>query len=314
MRLLRGLLSLLITGVAVEVALAPIALYHFHQAGLYGALANIVAIPLTTFVIMPAEALALLFDIGGLGAPFWWVVRHAVGLLSWTAHATAAAPGAVALLPPMPRGAFGLMVLGGLWVALWRTRVRWWGLAPIAAGAALALASPKPDLLVTGDGRHLAVRTEEGIALLRDRAGDYTRDMLLENAGLSGEPAALAALPGARCSRDLCAAELGRPGERRWRLLATRSAYLVDAPELARACADADLVVSDRRLPRTCRPRWLKADRALLSRTGGLGIVLGERPQVRTVAEAVGRHPWSTLERGSERNAQAKSSKRIRVS
>ena len=47
----------------------PIALFHFHQAGLYGALANIVAIPLTTFVMMPLEALALLLDLVGLGAP-----------------------------------------------------------------------------------------------------------------------------------------------------------------------------------------------------------------------------------------------------
>ena len=47
----------------------PIALFHFHRAGLYGALANVVAIPLTTFVIMPLEALALLFDLVGLGAP-----------------------------------------------------------------------------------------------------------------------------------------------------------------------------------------------------------------------------------------------------
>src|SRR5690606_20635949 len=48
-RLGRGIAGLLITGLVVEVALAPIALFHFHKAGLYGALANVVAIPLTTF-------------------------------------------------------------------------------------------------------------------------------------------------------------------------------------------------------------------------------------------------------------------------
>jgi predicted membrane metal-binding protein len=63
-----------LTGLAVEFALMPIALYHFHKAGLYGAFANILAIPLTTFVIMPLEALALLFDLAGAGAPIWWAV------------------------------------------------------------------------------------------------------------------------------------------------------------------------------------------------------------------------------------------------
>ena len=47
----------------------PIALFHFHRAGLYGAFANVVAIPLTTFVIMPLEALALLFDVVGWARP-----------------------------------------------------------------------------------------------------------------------------------------------------------------------------------------------------------------------------------------------------
>ena len=65
----------------------------------------------------------------------------------------------------MPDGALALMVVGGLWLALWRTRVRRWGLLPIAAGAAWALSTPAPDLLVTGDGRHLALRTPQGLAL-----------------------------------------------------------------------------------------------------------------------------------------------------
>ena len=45
----RFIFVLFITGLVVEIALMPIALFHFHKAGLYGALANIVAIPLTTF-------------------------------------------------------------------------------------------------------------------------------------------------------------------------------------------------------------------------------------------------------------------------
>ncbi len=76
----RFLFGLVLTGLAVELALMPIALFHFHKAGLYGALANVVAIPLTTFIIMPLEALALLFDLVGLGAPFWWLTGQALVL------------------------------------------------------------------------------------------------------------------------------------------------------------------------------------------------------------------------------------------
>ncbi|HEX8640688.1 MAG TPA: ComEC/Rec2 family competence protein [Allosphingosinicella sp.] len=293
----RFLLGLVLTGLAVELALIPIALFHFHKAGLYGALANVVAIPLTTFVIMPLEALALLFELIGLGSPFWWLTGKALAFLIWLAHAAAAAPGAVALLPAMPRGAFALMAAAGLWICLWRTRWRRLGLAPVAVGAAWALATPAPDLVVTGDGKHLVIRTPEGgLALLRPRAGDYVRDTLAELAGAEAEYAELERLPIAACSRDLCAANLDRGG-RRWRILATRTPHFVRWEEMARVCAEADIVVADRLLPRGCNPRWLKADRFFLARTGGLAIALGETPSVATVADQAGRHPWALSSR-----------------
>ena len=292
-------LGLVLTGIAVEIALTPIALFHFHRAGLYGAGANVIAIPLTTFVIMPLEALALLFDLVGLGAPFWWLTGRALSGLLWIAHATAGAPGAVAMLPAMPRGAFALMVAGGLWICLWRARWRRLGLVPVAIGALWALATPLPDLIVTGDGRHVALRGPDGrLAILRWRAGDYVRDTLAELAGAEADYVEFDELPGVSCSEDLCAAYVDRGG-RRWRVLATRTRHLVAWPEMVRACRWADIVISDRRLPRGCDPRWLRADAALFARTGGMAITFGERPRVTTVAGQAGDHPWSPASRGN---------------
>jgi competence protein ComEC len=294
-RMARMIASLLLTGLAVEIALMPIAVFYFHRAGLYGAIANIVAIPLTTFIVMPLEALALLADLAGWGAPFWWLAGQALALLLALAHHVAALPGAVAALPTMPHGAYGLMLLGGLWLMLWRTGFRWAGLVPLAIGAGWTLATPAPDLLVTGDGQHLAIRAGDGsVALLRPRAGDYVRGMLNENAGI--DPAQFAGpidtLTGARCNRDLCAIALQRGG-RQWQVLATRSRDLVAVPALAAACRKADIVVSDRRLPPSCNPRWLKADRALLGRTGGLAISLASA-RIDSVADHLGEHPWAS--------------------
>ena len=293
------LLSLLLTGFVVELALAPIAIFHFHRSGLYGAVANIVAIPLTTFVVMPLEALALTLDLVGLGAPAWWLVTQALSLLLWIAHHVSGLPGAVAALPSMPRGAYALMVGGGLWLALWRTRVRRLGLLPIVLGAGWALATPPPDLLITGDGRHMAVRAADGrLALLRPRAGDYVRNLLGENGGSFDEAADLALLPGAKCGADLCSVDLARGG-RRWNVLASRSAYLVDIAEMNRACAAADIVVSERRLPRSLPPTLVQSrsghaseDRWYRDRAGGRadrdGGGCGGRPPVGNFRPAAG--------------------------
>jgi competence protein ComEC len=299
---LRELGVLLLTGLVVEAALAPIAIFHFHRAGLYGAAANIVAIPLTTFVIMPAEALALVLDIAGLGAPLWWVTGKAIGLLLWIAHHVGGLPGAVTLVPTMTRAAFALTMAGGLWLALWRTKARLLGGVPIVAGLLMTLSASPPDLFITGDGRHLAVRGEDGrIALLRERTGDYVRSTLSELSGRDGDEAiTLDEWPNARCNPDACAATLTRNG-RTWRLLATRSPYRIDRAVMEPACATADIVTSERRLPDWCRPRWIKADRAFLERTGGLAIRL-RRSAIDSVADLEGDHPWSVA---AMRNADA---------
>ncbi|HEX6071420.1 MAG TPA: ComEC/Rec2 family competence protein, partial [Sphingomicrobium sp.] len=273
-RVARALLAMVLTGLAVELALIPFALFHFHRAGLYGVAANIVAIPLTTFVIMPLEAGALLLDAIGWGKPLWFLCGAAIDGLLRLAHAVASTKGAVALLPSMPGWAFALMVAGGIWLCLWNSRMRFLGAIPAAAGALAAIMSPTPDLLVTGDGRHLAVVAGDGTPmLLRDRAGDYVRDVLSEASGFDGEPVALDTSPYTSCSRDSCVALL-RKGAAEWRLLATRSATRIDWTTLTGACAGADIAVSDRRLPRGCSPRWLKLDRPALARTGGLAIYL----------------------------------------
>jgi competence protein ComEC len=193
----------------------------------------------------------------------------------------------------MPVAAFAAMVMGGLWLCLWTTRIRLLGLLPIALGGTAALATPAPDLLVTGDGRHLAFVDGSGRpAMLRERSGDFIRSLITENSGYDGEPLTIADMPLARCSRDSCVADVRRGG-RSWRVLATRSGQRIDWKVLTDACQSADIVVSDRWLPRGCTPRWLKLDRKALEATGGLAIYLnGTEPRVVTVAERVGGHPW----------------------
>jgi competence protein ComEC len=290
----RFILSLLITGFAIEIALAPIALFHFHKSGVYGAVANIFAIPLTTFFIMPLQIIALLLDGLGAGGPFWWLAGQGVAAIAALAHWVSNAPGAVLLLPSMPRWSFGLTVAGGLWLAIILGQWRLLGLIPVAVGMIAMTTAPRPDMLVTGDGQHLAVIDAEGrIIMLRPRAGDYAVSMLSENAAIKAEPIAMDRWSGAQCSPDICSFQIRAEG-RNWGILATRSEYLVPTMELAAACKRADIVVSARYLPWSCKPRWLKADRDFLERNGGLSFYF-DQGRVETVAQTMTHQPWSRL-------------------
>ncbi len=287
----RRVLMLFLTGLTIEIALMPIVLFHFHRAGVYGAFANVVAIPLVTFVSMPLIALALLFDTVGLGAPFWWLAGLSLDGLLAIAHFTSDLPGSVKLMPQMGLGTLLLFVGGALWLALWRGRARMLGLIPIAVATVSLLLTPVPDVLITRDGRHVAIVGEgERLLVLRDSRSAYARDNLQELSGTQGMPVALAQWDGARCSRDFCVVLLERGG-RHWSLLLSRSRDMVEERALAAACENADIVVSDRFLPRSCKPRWLKADRRFLNREGGLALFLDE-PRLVSVAQRQGQHGW----------------------
>ena len=289
---LRNLAMLLLTGLVIELALMPIGLFHFHRSGVYGALANVIAIPLTTFVSMPLVALGLLLDSIGAGAPAWWLAGKSIEAMLAMAHWVADRPGAVTLLPALGLGPVMLFTVGGLWLALWRGRKRLWGLPAVAAGTVMLLTVTAPDLLISGDGNHVGItgETADGLLVLREGRSTYGRDTLSELAGMSGAVRGLDAWPGARCSRDFCALDLQRGG-RTWRLLISRGRDQVPERALAAACDRADIVIAERRLPRSCRPSVLKADRRLLSRTGGLAVTLGPW-SIRTVAETQGSHGW----------------------
>lgn len=126
-----------------------------------------------------------------------------------------------------------------------------------------------------------------------------------ERFGDLGELDDLDTLPGAACSTDMCRVDLIRGG-RTWRVAATRSGYLLPPQRLREECGAADIVISDRRLPPWCNPRWIKADRPFLERTGGIAITLSG-PNIETVRDGEGEHPWVTTRKVAEATGPRKS-------
>lgn len=290
-RMARRVVMLFLTGVVIEAVLTPIVLFHFHRAGAYGAFANVLAIPLVTFIAIPLIALALLLDLVGLGAPLWWLVGQSLELLLAIAHGVADQPGAVRLMPQIGMVTIVLYAAAMVWLALWHGRARLWGLPLAIAALGLMLATPAPEVLVGRDGRQIAVAGGGGRLLVLREGEGYALDSLREVAAVEGEPIAIERAPGARCSADFCALAIERAG-RHWSLLVARSKHYVEAGELIAACGAADIVIAARSLPRSCAPRWLKADRRFLVEHGGLAIHLDGQPRLVTVGESQGRHGW----------------------
>lgn len=85
--------SLFVTSVAAGVATAPFAFYHFDRIAPYGLLANILAMPIVTFLTAPAAAVALIlapFGLSDFGLRiFGWSLDRILDIAHWTAALSA---------------------------------------------------------------------------------------------------------------------------------------------------------------------------------------------------------------------------------
>ncbi|ANC93071.1 DUF4131 domain-containing protein [Azospirillum humicireducens] len=184
--LLRGLLyvgGILLTSVVATLATLPFALFHFQQIAFYGVLSNLIAIPITSFWVMPWSLIAYALMPFGLEAPALIAMNWGDRAVIWTAEFFGRLPWASITVPAMPVEGFAVLVLGGIWLCLWTRRWRWLGLLPIMAGLASPALVTRPDVLVAADGTVMAVRTPDGRLSASGKTGGRVTETWRERDG-----------------------------------------------------------------------------------------------------------------------------------
>ena len=229
-------------------------------------------------------------DALGFGAPVYWLLGHSyIVLIDW-AKEVAHWPGAVVRMPSMSRIAYGLLIGGGLWLCLWHSRLRMVAIVPIIVGIALAVSAQPPDILVSADGRQVALRIDGNrLARLHARQAGFVTTSWITASAATGS-VRLSTLPGARCSASGCALSMVTKG-RTTIVLVARAAHPPQPAKLEAACRAVDIVISERPLPPDCQPRRLRIDRVSLQKTQALAIWLSPA-RMQTVAGQIGDHPW----------------------
>ena len=275
------LTSTLVAGLAV----APFGVYHFHNTQQFAMLANLMAIPICNFVVMPAALAALVAMPFGLEAAPLRLMGLGIDAMVWCAHAVASLPGAVGRVPAIPTHAFVLIVAGGLWCALWGTRWRLLGVVPIALGLMLAPTAPRPDVLVGRGATLVAVRGADGkLSALAGRSSAFELARWLEHDG-DGRPAAEAGKGAAfRCDREGCVT----------RVKGLVLAVANSAGALRDDCARARILVRRFARHKGCRPEGTTIDIDDVSRRGAHALTIeGGKVRLDTVAGTRGDRPWA---------------------
>lgn len=275
-----------LTSVIATAATTPFSLYHFQQIAFYGVLSNMVAVPVTSFWVMPCSLIAYALMPFGLEAPALAAMGWGVRVIIETARLTAGLPGAVALIPAMSTAALVAMVFGGLWLAVWTGRWRLWGLAAMLGGLLTPAFTHRPDVLVSDDAKLMAVRMADGRLSLSSRSDGRVAETWLRRDGRD-EPGPPWPRTGASADGRLTCDALGCLYRARGRTVA-----LLRLPDaLAEDCDSADAVVGGESARRCRAP--VVIDRWRLRRDGPHMLTLSATGlRVESVGDTRGDRPW----------------------
>lgn len=159
---LHGLAAIVLTTLAAGLAVLPFGVFHFNHISTYSVLGNLLAMPVLSLFVMPLALIGMALMPFGLSALPLALMAQGTAFIIWLADwvaqlaASDLSIGSIGLAPML------LFVGGGLWLALWRSRLRFAGLVVLLVGFMLAPMHPRPFLLVDREGKNVALIDERG--------------------------------------------------------------------------------------------------------------------------------------------------------
>ena len=152
------------TSLVAGLATLPFALFHFGRAAPLGFIANVVAMPVITFVSVPFAAVSALLMPFGLEAPFLWVLGESLDVVLWAAHALDYDPTLAINAPhvPLPSTSLLLTIVGLSFWVIYGRKMRAALCSLCAIAAMIWWVAPSPTVLSVRSG-HLYVRDQDGM-------------------------------------------------------------------------------------------------------------------------------------------------------
>jgi competence protein ComEC len=257
----RSVGGLFITSFVAGLATTPFGIFHFQRFAPLALVANMIAMPAVGLIVMPMVLLAVvLMPLGLETLPLKvmnWGVSWMIAVAEWTTEWSGEV-GGVRTIPALSL----LLVVGGfLWLALWRERWRLLGIAPMLVALPLALAAPRPDILVGEDGTTAAVRGADGrLSIVGGKGERFTVENWLRADADSRKADASVLGEGVRCDSIGC---IGKAGKEE-----TVVSLILKPDAFAEDCRLATIVVSRLVAPPWCGDIAIVIDRNKLDRRG----------------------------------------------
>ncbi|WP_187971756.1 ComEC/Rec2 family competence protein [Aquibium microcysteis] len=170
------------TSLIAGTATALYGVWHFHRASPLGLVANLLAMPVVSLVVMPSAVLAGVLMPFGLDGP-------ALDLMGWGIGVMLAVARRLAELTPIdavgaiPAAAVLTLTVALVLATVLTTWLRLLALPLLVAGLAIIAGRDLPDLFVSDDGRLVAMRMGNGdLSVSRPRPSDFVTGIWMDAA------------------------------------------------------------------------------------------------------------------------------------
>lgn len=281
-------LGIAVTTMAASLAVAPFSIFHFHHLSQFGLLGNLLAIPIFGIVVMPMVLVALLLIPFGLETIPLTIMGWGIESVVSIAQTVSNLPGAVVHISQIPLAALIAMILGGLWLAIWQNRWRFWGIFGLALGVALCPTYNFPDIVVEREGKIIAVRQEDGRLIAPSQRGGVFS--LTEWLRIYGDGRSIKNVRDKtlfRCDQLACIT----------RVKSFLVSYIKHPAAWNEDCGKADIIIATIPHHGQCTQSKVVIDLTQLRRNGAHSLYLDQDPSaknivVQTVRQQRGDRPW----------------------
>lgn len=280
----REIVGLILASLVAGLATTPYAAFHFHRLAPYGVIANLLAMPVVSALVMPMGILAVLAMPFGFDAVFWKLMGFGLDWMITVALWVTSLPGSVGRMAAFGTGPLLLCTAGMLLLCLLRSPLRWSGAGLVVAASLWAAAVPRPDILVAADGQSAAIRGASGqLAVLSSGRDTFAIKEWLAADGDARAPKDPSLSNGVRCDAAGC---IGRLADGRLASMALS----VEAFE--EDCRRTTVVVSPREAPGACAA--LLIDRKARRANGAISLRwTGDRFEQEAARPAGYERPWA---------------------
>lgn len=289
------LVGCLATTFVATVMTAPYTLFHFQTVPLAaGLLANMIAVPIAAFIIMPATLLLYLVAAVGMdGGWIIWVIGQGVDLIVAVARNLAHSPYFPSYTgPAQSLWPIVFITFGFLWFFIWHARHRYYGAAVLFMCAAVAaMMHHAPHVLVSENGKTFAVKTtDDDRSWFFSGSSRFVKDVWMERLAIA--QADMRVLPkdgetgeNAACDSSMC-------------IFGGKVIIINDAMRFFEACHLSEGPILAPRLPKPpvddCRDAMILDD-AYLTKNGATAIyrVHNSHWRMLSVRDDRGLRPWT---------------------